>query len=138
MAKDGTIITIKDSGISDHLAKFAQNVPKARQKALREGAKLFAEEVEKVTPVGPPRPENKYGGRWYSTVHMKDDVKYQKLTDGRYIVGYGKATGWRAHFVNDGTIYIKPTFFFNKVVESKLGNSYTTIENVLRNELFKK
>lgn len=138
MAKDGTIITIKDSGISDELARLARNVPKVRNKALREGAKQFAEEVEAVTPVGPPRSSNKYGGKWYSTIHMKDDVKYQKLQDERYIVGYGKATGWRAHFINDGTIYIQPTFFFNKVVDAKLGNSYATIENILRRELFMK
>ena len=77
--KDGTIITIKDSGISDELVKLAQKVPKVKQKALREGAKNFANEVQKATPVGPPRSPKKYGGTWYSTVHMKDDVKYQKL-----------------------------------------------------------
>lgn len=135
--KDGTIITIKDSGISDELVKLAQKVPKVRQKALREGAKNFANEVQKATPVGPPRSPKKYGGAWYSTVHMKDDVKYQKLQDDRYIVGYGKATGWRAHFINNGTIYIRPTFFFDKVVETKLKDSYPVIENVLRKELFK-
>lgn len=135
--KDNISMVIKDSGISNELVRMAKNVPKVKNKALREGAKEFAREVEKATPVGPPRSPNKYGGTSYSMTHMKDDVKYQKLPDERYVVGYGKATGWRAHFINNGTIYIKPTFFFDKVVQAKLQNAYPVIENILRKELFK-
>jgi HK97 gp10 family phage protein len=139
MARDGVSITITDTGVEDSLANLALRVPKARDKALREGAIQFAEELEAVTPVGPPRSPTKYGkgSKDYATTHMKDDVKYQKSRDGRYMVGYGKDTGWRAHFINDGTIYITPTFFFDKVVSAKLGQSYETVARVLKEELFK-
>lgn len=137
--KDGVSITITDTGIEGYLANLANRIPKARNKALREGAVEFAKELESVTPVGPPRSPTKYGkgSSSYASTHMKDDVKYQKYRDGRYVVGYGKDTGWRAHFINDGTVYISPTFFFDKVVEAKLGQSYDTVKNVLQRELFK-
>ena len=80
MARDGVSITITDTGIEDYLANLAKRVPKVRDKALREGAIEFAEELEKVTPVGPPRSPTKYGkgSSSYASTHMKDDVKYQK------------------------------------------------------------
>ncbi|AWY02938.1 hypothetical protein [Staphylococcus phage VB-SauS-SA2] len=139
MAKDGVTITITDTGIEDSLVNLVKRVPKIRDKALREGAIQFAKEVENVTPVGPPRSPTKYGkgSSDYAMTHMKDDVKYQKYRDGRYMVGYGKNTGWRAHFINNGTVYINPTFFFDKVVEAKLGQSYDTVKRVLERELFK-
>src|SRR5699024_10938755 len=137
MARDGVSITITDTGIEDYLANLAKPVPKGRDKALRKGDKEFAEELEKVTPVGPPRSPTKYGkgSSSYASTHKKDDVKYQKYRDGRYVAGYGKDTGWRAHFINDGTIYISPTFFFVNVVEANLGQSYDTLRTGLQREL---
>lgn len=139
MAKDGVTITITDTGIEDSLVRMVKDIPKVRDKALREGAIEFAKELEAVTPVGPPRSPTKYGkgSSDYASTHMKDDVKYQKYRDGRYVVGYGKKTGWRAHFINNGTVYITPTFFFDKVVDAKLGNSYDTVKRVVERELFR-
>src|SRR5699024_4464548 len=139
MARDGVSITITDTGIEDYLANLAKRVPKARDKALREGAIEFAEELEKVTPVGPPRSPTKYGKGYssYASTHLQDDVKYQKYIDERNVLDYGTYNGWHVHFINDGSIYISPTFFFDKVAEAKLGQLYDTVKNVLQRELFK-
>ena len=46
--KDGVSITITDTGIEDYLANLANRIPKVRDKALREGAIEFAEELERL------------------------------------------------------------------------------------------
>lgn len=133
----GNNLTIKDTGIDKALLQFALETEKAKNKALRKGAENFAGEVEKATPVGPHRSPTKYGPgtEKYSPVHMKDDVKYQKRGTG-YVVGYGTATGWRAGFINNGTVKLSPTFFFDKVVAAKLQDTYTVVENELRDLMF--
>lgn len=137
--RDGVQIQVTDTGVTDDLARMVADIPKVKDRALKKGAIKMGEEIEKVTPVGPYRPKDKYGKgtEKYSPVHMKDDVKYQKDTDGRYKVGYGKNTAWRAHFINNGTVYISPTFFFDKVVEAKLPGVYDTIADEISRRLFK-
>lgn len=130
-------VTIKDTGIKASLLEFAHQAEKSKNKALRKGAESFASEVERATPVGPYRSPIKYGPgtEKYSPVHMKDDVKYQKRQTG-YVVGYGTATAWRAPFINNGTVKLAPTFFFDKVVEAKLRSTYQVVEAQLRKDLF--
>lgn len=134
----GNNLTIKDTGIEANLLKFAMESEKAKFKALKKGAEHFAGEVEKATPIGPYRSPTKYGPgtEKYSPVHMKDDVKYQKKGFG-YVVGYGSATGWRAGFINNGTVKLAPTFFFDKVVQTQLRGTYDVVEKELRDNLFK-
>lgn len=131
-------VTIKDTGIDKELIKFGLEIEKSKFKALKKGAESFAVDIERTTPVGPYRSPEKYGPGTsdYSPVHMKDNVKYQKRNTG-YVVGYGKETAWRAPFINNGTVKLSPTFFFDKAVEANLGSTYTIIERELRKEMFK-
>lgn len=124
-------------GVSSKLSHIVSDLPHIENKAMREGAKFFAEKLEQNTPVGPePRRPDKYGpGTSYSMTRLKDDVKWQKRGEGRYVVGYGKDTAWRAVFVNNGTVHIKPQFFFEKTVEQYTKDVNNIVAGVVREEL---
>ena len=137
MRKISANVRVHDSGITEELLKLAAKVPKTRNKVLAEAAKYMAEEIEKETPYDPDkemRMANRKNLKDYSLTHMRDDVKYSRV-HGHYWVGSGKDTGWRAHFINNGTVYIKPTFFFDKVVESKLPVAQQMILHGMKREL---
>lgn len=127
---------LDDSGIKRKLKDIVKNYPKVENKALRQGAVYFAQELEKNTPVGPHRPKDKYGPHTnYSETHMKDDVKWQKKGEGTYVVGYGVDTAWRAVFVNDGTIKMSGQHFFEKTVQSQIDEINKIVADTVRREL---
>lgn len=128
------------NGVTQSISQIISDLPKVENKAMREGAKFFAEKLEQNTPVGPePRPPDKYGPNTpYSSTRLKDDVKWQKGGEGRYIVGYGKDTAWRAVFVNNGTVHIAPQFFFEKTVDQYSKDVNRIVAEVVRKELVKR
>lgn len=140
MARERQRVRLVRDGVTQSLTEIVSDLPKVENRAMREGAKFFAEKLEQNTPVGPdPRPPNKYGPNTpYSTTRLKEDVKWQKRGQGRYVVGYGTDTAWRAVFVNNGTIHITPQFFFEKTVDQYSKDVNKIVEDVVREELMKK
>lgn len=136
--QDGNYAVVLDEKLVRMLTQLEKNKEKASNKALREGAKVMAGHVEKHTPVGPePRKPDKYGPYTpYSTTRLKNDVKYQKVDDS-YIVGYGKDTHWRAVFVNNGTIHIRPQRFFERAVKSGSKDTIDKIREIALTEMLK-
>lgn len=130
MAKK-TKFKIEKNGITQKVNEVARKIPKAEEKALKKGITTFANILEKNTPVGPSR-EGKEG---YQSVHMVDDVKWQKQTDGQYIAGYGKDTAWRAVFVNNGTIKQKGQHFFEASVDEATPIIIREVQDIIGREL---
>src|SRR5699024_10001021 len=89
MARERQRVRLVRDGVTQSLTEIVSDLPKVENRAMREGAKFFAEKLEQNTPVGPdPRPPNKYGPNTpYSTTRLKEDVKWQKRGQGRYGVG---------------------------------------------------
>ncbi|WZX99672.1 HK97-gp10 family putative phage morphogenesis protein [Bacillus sp. FSL W7-1360] len=88
--------------IDRHLRQLAAREKRVRNKALRAAAVAVADRLEKNTPE-----DKKSRGK-----HLKDDVKISGVKqDGSVVIGYGKDTYWRAHFVEMGTIKMNPQHF---------------------------
>ena len=99
--------------ILNNLTKLQVKAPKVAKKAVTE----VAEEFEKQLIVNTP-------------VDDVDDVGETLLSEDTAIsgfkgasegliskdIGFGKATGWRAHFPNDGTIYQQGQDFKEKTI----------------------
>jgi len=136
--RGGNYVVMMDDDVRNLLNNLSKYKENAGNKALREGAKHMASVVESHTPVGPePRRPDKYGPNTpYSLTRLKDDVKWQKREDS-YVVGYGKDTHWRAVFVNNGTVHIKPQFFFEKAVAQGEKETVRIIKKVALEEMSK-
>ncbi|QBX18727.1 HK97-gp10 family putative phage morphogenesis protein [Streptococcus pseudoporcinus] len=97
--------------ILNNLTKLQAKAPKVARSAVTEVAEEFERRLQKNSPVD------------YSVHDTK--LKYDTAVSGfkgaskGYIskdIGFGKTTGWRAHFPNDGTIYQQGQDFKEKTI----------------------
>lgn len=97
--------------ILSRLTELQAKAPKAARLAVKEAADETEQILKKNTPV------------YYilDNVHAKDDTRVSsfKGSDHGLIskdIGYGRATGWRIHFPDDGTKYQKGQGFEEKTI----------------------
>ncbi|EUJ34271.1 HK97-gp10 family putative phage morphogenesis protein [Brochothrix campestris] len=124
-------VTIKnDIGVS--LRKMAQGLTRPTNKALNAGAEVFAERLEKNTPVFD---NTKYKGKRgdYMFKHAKDNVTYGTPKNGEILIGFKKDVAWRVHFVEFGTIRQAPKPFIQKTQKQ----ASSEVFKVMLNEMSK-
>lgn len=104
------------TGEDDMLAKLnalEMGIQKDARAAVKEGANLFADALKTDTPV--------WDGETDAPVHMQDDIKATGVRDRggelQSDVGYGKQTGYRVHFPNNGTSKQTPQHFVEETQE---------------------
>lgn len=94
-----------------NLTKLQVKAPKAARGAVTEVAEEFEKQLQKNSPID-------------YTVY-KTKLKYDTAISGfkganvgtiSKDIGFGKKTGWRAHFPNDGTIYQRAQDFKEKTI----------------------
>lgn len=97
--------------ILSRLNELQVKAPKAARAAVKEGA----DEVEKILKVNTPI--------YFvmDNVHAKDDTRVTSFKGGDHgliskDIGYGRATGWRIHFPDDGTKYQRGQGFEEKTI----------------------
>ena len=93
--------------ILSRLTELQAKAPKAARAAVKEGA----DEVEKILKVNTP----------VYFVHAKDDTRVTGFKGGDHgliskDIGYGRATGWRIHFPDDGTKYQRGQGFEERTI----------------------
>lgn len=106
-------------GLEDAIAnlmRFQMHAQKKARDAVSEVADLFAEELEKNTP----RDDRDELGL---DQHLEDEVLVTGFKGANVGViakdiGYGRKTGWRAHFPDDGTIYQASQEFKEKTINA--------------------
>jgi len=95
-----------------NLTILEAKAPRVAREAVTEVAQEFKKELETNTPV--------YKEETYS--RLKEDVKISNFKNGGDApskdIGYGRATGWRARFPDDGTIYQKSQGFEEKTINA--------------------
>lgn len=97
--------------ILSNLTKLQVKAPKVARQAVTEVAEEFAKELRKNTP---------YDGREWDE-HLKEDVVvtgFKGANQGIISkdIGYGKKTGYRAHFPDSGTIYQQAQNFTEQTI----------------------
>lgn len=98
------------TGIDEMLAnihKLQVNNRRVARQAVEEGANLFADNLRNNTPV--------------DDGDMLDDVSVTGFRGGGYgqiekDIGYGKSTGYRVKYPDDGTIHQRPQNFKEKTI----------------------
>ena len=95
-----------------NLTIFEAKAPRVAREAVTEVAQEFKKELENNTPIY--KEETLY--------RMKEDVKISNFKSGGDApskdIGYGRSTGWRARFPDDGTIYQKSQGFEEKTINA--------------------
>lgn len=97
--------------ILSRLTELQVRAPRAARQAVKEAADETEQILKKNTPVYFILDE----------VHAKDDTKVTGFKGGDHgliskDIGYGRATGWRIHFPDDGTKYQKSQGFEEKTI----------------------
>lgn len=97
--------------ILSRLTELQAKAPKAARLAVKEAADETEQILKKNTPV------------YYilDGAHAKDDTRVSSFKGGDHgliskDIGYGRATGWRIHFPDDGTKYQKGQGFEEKTI----------------------
>lgn len=95
-----------------NLTKLQVKAPRVARAAVKQVADEFAEELEKNTPES----ADLFG-------HLADEVVvtgFKGANQGIISkdIGYGRKTGWRSHFPDDGTIYQAPQGFKEKTINT--------------------
>ncbi len=94
-------------------AKLQFGVAKEARAAVRDGAQKFADKLKSNTP--------EWDGETDMSGHLRDDIKLSSVRETSGVtevdVGYGKNTGWRAHFPNSGTSMQDPQHFIEETQE---------------------
>ena len=95
-----------------NLTKLQVKAPRVAREAVTEVAEEFADELRANTPES----EDLFG-------HLADEVVvtgFKGANQGIISkdIGYGKKTGWRSHFPDDGTIYQAPQGFKEKTINT--------------------
>lgn len=95
-----------------NLTILEAKAPRVAGEAVTKVAQEFKKELEANTPV--------YKGE--TRYRLKEDVKISNFKSGGDApskdIGYGRATGWRARFPDDGTIYQKSQNFEEKTINT--------------------
>lgn len=102
--------------IISNLMKFQIHARKKARDAVSEVADMFAEELEKNTPRSD---EDELG----LSNHLEDEVLVTNFKGANVgiiakDIGYGRSTGWRSHFPDEGTIYQSSQEFKEKTINT--------------------
>ncbi|WOZ56197.1 type I neck protein [Brochothrix phage BtpYZU02] len=122
-------VTVKNN-IGVNLRKMAQGLTAPTNKALTAGAKVFAETLEKNTPVYDSK---KYQGKRgkYMFKHAKDNVVFGSPKNGEITVGFEKDVAWRVHFLEFGTIRQSPKPFIQKTQQEMATEVFETMVSAM-------
>ena len=111
--------------ILSRLTELQVKAPKAARAAVKEAADETEQILKRNTPV------------YFvmDNVHAKDDTKVTGFKGGDHgliskDIGFGRATGWRIHFPDDGTKYQKAQGFEEKQLmkQHQLLRKYTQLK----------
>lgn len=99
-----------------NLMRFQMNANKKARDAVSEVANMFAEELEKNTPRSNVEKLGIHN-------HLEDEVLVTGFKGANVgiiakDIGYGRKTGWRSHFPDDGTIYQPAQEFKEKTINT--------------------
>ncbi len=99
-----------------NLMRFQIHAQKKARDAVSEVADMFADELEKNTP-------RDDGDGLGLDNHLKEEVLVTKFKGANIgiiakDIGYGRSTGWRSHFPDDGTIYQSSQEFKEKTINT--------------------
>lgn len=109
-------VEVDTNSIDQELKKLAATKSKIRNSGLKKAAEVLAERLKENTPKSAER-RNK-DGEVIDHKHMKDDIAVSSVDrGGEIIIGFGKSTYWRVHFIETGTIKIRPKAFIQRTEE---------------------
>lgn len=121
-------------GLDECLSRLTQmeaKAPRKAREAVTEVAKEFKSELESNTPVYAFESEDG---------HLKENVKISNFKAGGDApakdIGFGRATGWRSHFPDDGTIYQKAQNFKEKTIDAVTPRAKEIYANKVREVLY--
>lgn len=133
-----------DDNITSELQKLGNKAKRIPNKAVRESAPIFAEELKVQTPYEnisdrswkAQRQMDKKTGKKTTFKHMKDDIQVSGVDQyGHVNVGFGEDTYWRVHFVELGTVNQKANPFIERAIEAGTGPYTESVSNIIRSEL---
>lgn len=133
-----------DDNITEELQKLSSKAQRISNKAVRESAPIFVDELKAQTPYEnisdrswkAQRQMDKKTGKKTSFKHMKDDIQVSGIDQyGHVNVGFGEDTYWRVHFVELGTVNQKANPFIERAIDSSRGEYESKISSVIRSEL---
>lgn len=133
-----------DDNITVELQKIGNKAKRTTNKAVRESAPIFAEELKAQTPYEnvsdrswkAQRKMDKITGKKSTFKHMKDDIQVSGVDQfGHVNVGFGEDTYWRVHFVELGTVNQKANPFIERAINSSREEYESKISSVIRSEL---
>lgn len=133
-----------DDDIEQGLVSLGEKARRLENKAVREGARVFAEDLKKNTPYETAsdrswkaqRDMDKLNGRTSVFKHLRDDIQVSGIDHvGHVNVGFGKDTYWRAHFVEMGTINQRPQGFIQRTIVESDENVNQAMSDVLKKGL---
>ncbi|MYU97482.1 head-tail adaptor protein [Lactobacillus salivarius] len=134
-----------DDNITSELQKLGNKAKRISNKAVRESAPIFAEELKAQTPPyenvsdrswKAQRQMDKKTGKKTTFKHMKDDIQVSGVDQyGHANVGFGEDTYWRVHFVELGTVNQKANPFIERAIDSSKEEYESKISSVIRSEL---
>lgn len=133
-----------DDNITVELQKIGNKAKRITNKAVRESAPIFAEELKSQTPYEnvsdrswkAQRKMDKITGKKSTFKHMKDDIQVSGVDQfGHVNVGFGEDTYWRVHFVELGTVNQKANPFIERAIDASREEYESKISSVIRSEL---
>lgn len=133
-----------DDNITSELQKLGNKAKRISNKAVRESAPIFAEELKAQTPYEnvsdrswkAQRQMDKKTGKKTTFKHMKDDIQVSGIDQyGHVNVGFGEDTYWRVHFIELGTVNQKPNPFIERTVEETKDDYLNKMSSIIRSEL---
>lgn len=133
-----------DDNITSELQKLGNKAKRISNKAVRESAPIFAEELKAQTPYEnvsdrswkAQRQMDKKTGKKTTFKHMKDDIQLSGIDQyGHVNVGFGEDTYWRVHFIELGTVNQKPNPFIERTVEETKDDYLDKMSSIIRSEL---
>lgn len=133
-----------DDNITVELQKIGNKAKRITNKAVRESAPIFAEELKAQTPYEnvsdrswkAQRKMDKITGKKSTFKHMKDDIQVSGVDQfGHVNVGFGEDTYWRVHFVELGTVNQKANPFIERTVEETKDDYLNKMSSIIRSEL---
>ena len=133
-----------DDNITVELQKLGNKAKRISNKAVRESAPIFTEELKAQTPYEnvsdrswkAQRRMDKKTGKKTTFKHMKDDIQVSGVDQyGHVNVGFGEDTYWRVHFVELGTVNQKANPFIERAIEAGTGPYTESVSNIIRSEL---
>lgn len=133
-----------DDNITSELQKLGNKAKRISNKAVRESAPIFAEELKAQTPYEnvsdrswkAQRQMDKKTGKKSEFKHMRDDIQLSGIDQyGHVNVGFGEDTYWRVHFIELGTVNQKPNPFIERTVEETKDDYLNKMSSIIRSEL---